>query len=311
VNPVFASKKRPRWADLPAAVRTDIEDLLGESVTHAESCAGGFSPGFASRLTLRDGRRAFVKAVDGHLWPAEAAHCRAEAYVAGRLPAGLPVPRLLNVQDDGRWVILAFEHVDGAQPRQPWTAPQIRQVVAQAVAFARAATPSPIELPRDHPRLGGWIELAADPSGIARLPTVSAWASQHLARLTGIEQDGLRAAQGDSLVHFDLYPHNVLVTGDRVVFVDWPHARLGAPVIDLIALLTSVAANGVDPEPYLRPALPVLHCPPASADAILAAHAGFLLAGAFAPMPAGLGAIAEEKLRLATAATRWLEQRLR
>jgi len=301
---LFVSKKRPHWNDLPAAVRITIETALGAAVVGAESCAGGFSPGFASRLALAGGRRAFAKAVDGHLWPAEAAHCRAEAEVARQLPAGLPVPRLRNAHDDGRWVILIFEHVDGAEPVRPWIAPQIRRVVAQVVAFAQSATPSPIELPRAHPRLGGWAELAANPSGPARLRAVSAWAADHLGRLTVLERDGMEAAQGDSLVHFDLYPHNVLLTNDRVVFVDWPHARLGAPVIDLITLLSSVAADGIDPAPYLPDSLP------ASFDAILAAHAGFLLAGAFTPMPLGLEPIAAEKLRLGTGAVRWL-QRLR
>ncbi|MEV2240355.1 phosphotransferase [Micromonospora sp. NPDC049891] len=290
---MFASKKRPRWAELPASVRGSIEGLLGGAVAYAESCAGGFSPGFASRLTLHGGHRAFVKAVDAHHWPIEASHHRAEADVAGRLPAGLPVPRLLDVCDDGRWVILAFEQVDGVAPGKPWTAPQIRRVVAQAVDFAQAATPSPIELPRDHPRLGGWAGLALDQPTSARLRTVSAWAPHPLGRLTALEREGLRAAQGDSLVHCDLYPHNVLVGDDRVVFVDWPHARLGAPVIDLVALLTGVAADGVDPEPYLLPVLPALNCSPASFDAILAAHTGFLMAGALAPMPIGLEAIAE------------------
>jgi hypothetical protein len=306
---LFVSKKRPRWADLPAPVRTSIEALLGGSVAHAESCAGGFSPGFASRLTLDSGRRAFVKAVDGQRWPTEASHCRAEADVAGRLPAGLPVARLLTAQDDGRWVILAFEHVDGAEPVQPWTAPQIRRVVTQAVALARAATPSPVDLPRDHPRLGGWARLAGQPSGPARLRTISTWASEHLSRLTVMERDGMDAAQGDCLVHFDLYPHNVLLTRDRAVFVDWPHARLGAPVIDLITLLSSVAADGIDPAPYVPEFGFGVNCQPAAFDAILAAHAGFLLAGALTPMPVGLEAIAAEKLRLGIGAVRWLQQR--
>jgi serine/threonine protein kinase len=305
---LFESKKRPRWSDLPTAVRADIEAMLQGSVVYAKSCGGGFSPGFASRLTLDDGRRAFVKAVDGHRWPTEASHCRAEAEVAGHLPVGLPVARLLNAQDDGRWVILSFEYVDGVEPFQPWTAPQIRRVVAQAVAFAGSATPAPVELSRDHPRLGGWAALAANPSGPARLHTISAWASEHLSRLTVIERDGLDAAQGDSLVHFDLYPHNVLLTRERVVFVDWPHARLGAPVVDLITLLSSVAADGIDPAPYLPDDLSDRNSRPAF-DAILAAHAGFLLAGALTPMPPGLEAIAVEKLRLGTGAVRWLQQR--
>ncbi|GIJ30577.1 hypothetical protein Vqi01_57390 [Micromonospora qiuiae] len=63
------------------------------------------------------------------------------------------------------------------------------------------------------------------------------------------------------------------------------------------------------PEPQLHAALPALNCPPDSFDAILAAHTGFLMAGALATMPTGLQAIAEDKLRLATAATQWLQHR--
>jgi Phosphotransferase enzyme family len=60
----------------------------------------------------------------------------------------------------------------------------------------------------------------------------------------------------------DLYPHNILLTADDVFFVDWPHARLGAPLSDLIAALTSASADGIDPEPVLH-----RHVPTAKADA--------------------------------------------
>jgi hypothetical protein len=53
-----ASKNRPRWSELPPRVRGQISELAGGRVVAAENCEGGFSPGFASRLTLADGRRA-------------------------------------------------------------------------------------------------------------------------------------------------------------------------------------------------------------------------------------------------------------
>lgn len=118
---MFMSKKRPLWDDLPAPVRARMEELAGRPVTRADNCAGGFSPGFASRLTLSDGRRVFVKAVDGQAWPADAAHHRAEAAVAAQLPAFLPTAALLGSFDDGRWIVLAFEHIDGVEPARPWT----------------------------------------------------------------------------------------------------------------------------------------------------------------------------------------------
>ncbi len=121
--------------------------------------------------------------------------------------------------------------------------------------MSAALTPSPLALPGDHPRLGGWAALAADGSALARLRIMSAWSARHLDQLIAAERHGLAAAKGAALVHFDLLPHNILLTCDQVTVVDWPHARLGAPVIDLLMVLASAAADGLDPDPLLRRAL--------------------------------------------------------
>src|SRR5262249_14535604 len=47
-----ASRDRPRWSELPLRVRGQISELAGGRVVAAENCEGGFSPGFASQLTL-------------------------------------------------------------------------------------------------------------------------------------------------------------------------------------------------------------------------------------------------------------------
>jgi Ser/Thr protein kinase RdoA (MazF antagonist) len=232
---------------LEAALRTEIERLAGGRVVDARSCAGGFSPGFASRLTLADGGRVFVKAIDARRWPHEVEAYRAEARVNtalanGALANGVPAPRFLGAVDDERWIVLAFEDVDGVNP-DPWTPDALRRVLAATADLGRPAVP----LDRDHPRLGGWATLTAD-----RLAPHDPWAAANLPRLTDLERAGLDTARGDALVHCDLYPHNILLTPDRVVAVDWPHARLGAPVVDLVTVLTSAAADGLDPEAALR-----------------------------------------------------------
>ncbi|WP_460494853.1 phosphotransferase family protein [Dactylosporangium cerinum] len=134
---------------------------------------------------------------------------------------------------------------------------------------------------------------------VAGLRRHAPWAAEDLPRLVELERDGIEAARGNSLVHGDLYPHNILLTAQRVVFVDWPHARLGAPVIDLVTFLSSVAAAGVDPEPYVPT--------DGAVTEVLAAHAGFLLAGGLA---AGATPIIEAKLHLGRGALAWLETRL-
>ena len=54
---------RVDWKELPPEVRSALERRLGSPVVSATTQPKGFSPGLASRLTLADGRRAFVKAV--------------------------------------------------------------------------------------------------------------------------------------------------------------------------------------------------------------------------------------------------------
>jgi Ser/Thr protein kinase RdoA (MazF antagonist) len=304
---VAASKSRPQWHALPAQVQVEVQRLAGGPVVAAQNCPGGFSPGLASRLSLTDGRRVFVKAMDADSWPDEAMPHRAEAAIAAALPETTPAPRLLGTLDDGHWVVLVFEDIDGAAPPQPWHSADLHRVVAALNQMTRAVTPSPIPLPSEHPRLGGWTELASDSSCLAQLPAQSAWAAEHLDLLIRLEQDGLAAAQGDTLVHFDVYPHNILLTPERVVFVDWPHARLGDPTIDLILLLSSAAADGIDPEPLLADKTASEQ---ASIDAILAAHAGFLLVGGLSVVPPGLAAIPQAKRYLGRGALRWLQRRL-
>jgi aminoglycoside phosphotransferase (APT) family kinase protein len=303
-----ASKDRLLWTDVPAGLKAEVERVMGAPVVAARNCPGGFSPGLASRLTDARGGRLFVKAIDAHAWPHGAEIHRAEARVAAALPSSVPAPRLVRSIDDGRWVMLMFSDVDGAEPDRPWRRADLDRVVAAAGALAITLTPAPITLPTDHPRLGGWAELAADESCLAGLPAVSDWAARNLDRLIELEAAGLVAAHGPTLVHCDLYPFNTLLTADRVVFVDWPHARLGAPVIDLITLLSSAAADGIDPEPYLRAA--PNEADRSGIDAILAAHGGFLLAGGLSPAPSGLEAIAAAKLQLGLGAVGWLEHRL-
>jgi Phosphotransferase enzyme family len=300
------SKKRPLWSELPTATRTMIENLVGGAVVGATNCPGGFSPGFASRLRLADGRRVFVKGMDAQAWPGEAETYRAEAAVSMSLSPAAPAPRHLGTSDDGGWVILAFEDVDGTEPEQPWRASDVDRVVVAVRDIARHAPPETLR--RDHPRLGGWHEIAAEDGLRAALPRLGAWAASHLDTLLALEERGLAAAQGESIVHFDGYPHNIPLTPERVVFVDWPHARLGAPYVDLVLLLSSVAASGLDPERYV--AAHAAQVPGHDIDAVLAAHAGFCAAGALWPAPPGLEPIVAAKTVLASASLGWLIGRL-
>jgi serine/threonine protein kinase len=295
---------------MPASVRSEVERLVGGLVVKAENRPGGFSPGFASRLRLADGRRVFVKAMDVDTWPGEAPTYQAEARIAAALPLIIAAPRFLGTFDDSRWIVLAFEDIDGEEPVQPWNHTDLDRVLAALDQLSTAGTPSPVALPHSHPRLGGWAEVASDGSCLERLPEYSPWAADNISLLIQLEEEGLQAAQGPSLVHFDLYPHNILLTPKRVVLVDWPHARLGAPIVDLVIVLSSAAAVGIDPEPILHHHAASAEHDPRSIDAVVAAQAGFCLAGGLYRTPPEMQPIVDQKLKIGLGTTEWLRRRL-
>jgi Ser/Thr protein kinase RdoA (MazF antagonist) len=307
---MHASKNRPRWSELPDRARCLIEDLAGGTVIAAENCAGGFSPGFASRLTLAGGRRVFAKAMDAEVWPSQLTMYRDEARVAAQLPPAVPAPRFLGLMEDERWVVLAFECVDGVEPTRPWRPAELARAVTAVGAMTAALTPSPLPLSREQPRIGGFAALSADAVLRGRLPASCGWAASRVDELAALEREGLAAARGESLVHFDALPHNILLTADRVVVVDWPHARLGAACIDLLMLLVSAAADGIDPEPFLAAQPLAAQTSPRQVTAVLAALTGFWLAGAVEDVPRGLEPIAAAKRGDGRGGLSWLRRRL-
>jgi hypothetical protein len=301
------SKNRLRWAELPEHVRARIGSLAGGPVVAAANCEGGFSPGLAARVRLADGRRAFVKAMDVSAWPFQAGLYRDEARVAARLPAGLPAPEFLGCDDDGDWVILAFECIDGAEPARPWREADLAAAVAAASDLAKTSAP---DLPTDHQRLGGWAEIGADRARLARLAACAPEATDRIGLLAELEVHGLAVARGSALVHFDMFAHNILLTADGVLFVDWPHARRGAPFIDTVLLLASAVVDGIDPEPFLAASPLTASVDRLAIDGLIAAQAGFCLRDALRPPEPGLEPIHATKLDLGLAALTWLTRRL-
>jgi hypothetical protein len=282
---------RIAWSGLPSSVAAALGRALGSRIVSADSQPGGFSEGLAARVRLADGRRAFVKAASSVV----AAFHRREARVAEALsPTGL-VPRLLHVYDDGTWVALVFEEVEGHLPAQPWQRPELERVLASLTSRAEALTPSPVSPGiLASPRLGGWRELgeAAD-----------------LDRLVALEDQAATVLAGDTLLHGDLYPFNLLLTPDRVVAVDWPHAWVGAPFCDALTLMSSASLSGVDPQPLADCHPLTRDLDPRSVDVFLAVHAGFLFRVATNAGPATDPRLTAMMTKLGTASLTWLRRR--
>jgi hypothetical protein len=289
--------------------------MLGGRVLAATTQPGGFSPGIAARVILENGRRAFVKAV-GDINPDAPRLHRAEALIAAALPPGTPAPRFLGCVDENDWVILAFEDVDGELPAQPWRVDELMRVLAATTDLACGLTPAPIDVPpaatRFHTLGQGWQLLANDTaSGADDLAGVDPWVRVHLTDLVGLEYGWEDAVKGATLAHGDIRADNILLTQDRVVFVDWPWACLAPPWFDLIAMLPSVTMNGgPSPEDALA-----LHAPdgadPDAVTTVVAALAGTWTYLGRRPDPPGLPTLRAFQQAQAAVALGWLRQRMR
>ena len=298
------------WADLPERVRTALTERLGADVESEASQPGGFSPGLAARLRLSDGRRVFVKAVGLQRNPDSPAMHRREIRILRTLPPDLPVPALLDSYDDGDWVALIIEDVEGTSPAMPWRTEEFAEVRTALSALSKRLTPSPIQVEpvhEAHPELfGNWRALAED--DVDRLPD---WAEDHLELLVELETGAVDAVRGDTLLHLDLRADNMLRTDAGVVFVDWPHACLGAPWFDLVALLPSVGMQGgPNPETVWQQAVGS-SADPDRVNAALAAVAGFFLVGSVKPAPPNLPTLRTFQRLQGEVTLDWLRGRLR
>lgn len=300
---------RLSWSELPDAVRASVESALGTTVVTAVSHPGGFSPGLAARLTLADGRRVFAKAVGLERNPASPAMHRREAEIAAQLPDTAPAPKLLWSCDDGDWVALVFEDVEGRNPILPWRPDEWQRVHDAMVDLADALTPSPLDIASvSEVGLVGWRNLAAGDELAARLDP---WSRANLGRLVELEEAWPAAAAGDTLLHVDIRADNVLLTPDRVVFVDWPHAAVGARWVDLLLMLPSVAMQGGPAPAEVWESSPLAaKADPDAVNAAIAALAGFMVHGALLPPPVNLASVREFQRVQGEYAMAWLRDRL-
>lgn len=306
--------QRIGWREVAPEVRHAIEARLGAPVVDARNQTGGFSPGLAARCALADGRRVFIKAVSPEQNPHACRIHRREAEVAAQLPADLPVPRLLHVVDDGHWVALVFEEVEGVQPDEPWTHQQLAVVLPALHRFAERATPTPAPgLQTVEARYGavfrGWRQVAAgDAEASSYGPDVVA----AIDRLAAWETSWVEAATGSTLLHTDLRADNLLLTPTgEVVLVDWPWACIGAAFFDLVLLLPSVGlAGGPDPASVIEEHRLFADVDADALVSVFAALAGFFVRQSLDPAPPGLPTIRAFQRAQAEVALGWLLPRL-
>jgi aminoglycoside phosphotransferase (APT) family kinase protein len=275
----------------------------------------GFSPGVAARLRTANDRRVFVKAVGPKPNPGVPAIHRREAEIMALLPTAAPVPRLLWFYDDGEWVVLVFEQIDGQNPAQPWRADELDRVLDALVILADVLTPSPLPPGTTitasdtfASRISGWRQLYGERS--LWLDRLDAWSVRHLEALAEMETGAPAAVDGNTLLHFDVRADNILLTADRVWFVDWPLACVGAAWVDVVFFAPSVRMQGGPPSEEIvarHPACQMAN--PASVTAAVASIAGLFTHWALQPSPPGLPTLRAFQAAQGVVAREWLAER--
>jgi aminoglycoside phosphotransferase (APT) family kinase protein len=278
VTPAFPSTiphgrtaRRLEWSHLPPQVRALIERRCGSTVVEAESQGGGFTPGFASVLIGEDGSRHFVKAASSVAQRAFADSYREEARKLQEIPATVPAPRLLWIED-GDWVVLGLEYVEGRAPSRPWEADELDACLDALEVVADELTPVPEGLHLDALA----VELADWPACWDSVPDRAT--RPHADEAAALAATFADVTGGETVVHTDIRDDNVLLTDDgRALFCDWNWPVVGAAWLDSLMLLISPRGDGLDVERVMAERRLLRDVPADHVDRVLALLAGYFL----------------------------------
>ncbi len=277
---------RLAWAEVSPVVHAWVEQVLGAEVIDARSQQGGFSPGAAQRVVAANGRRGFVKAVSPVQNADSPGLLRQEGTVLAAMPDGVGVPALLASYDDGDWVGLLIEDVEGRHPRVPWQDDEVRATSTALTELGQHHAPSDWPALEDHlaDMFAAWPRIA-----IAPLDGLDPWLAHRLDDLGARSEAVLPRLAGHTIVHMDTRSDNLLVTPQgRVRIVDWPWASRGTPWFDAVTLLVNLELyGGVEATTYV-PLVRDLGASDEDILGVLAGMCGYFIEAATKPAPPGL-----------------------
>jgi thiamine kinase-like enzyme len=223
-----------------------LAGLLGEQVRRLEPVqSAGYTVANHAIAELEDGTTAFVKVATE---PVTAEFIRDEQRVYLAL-SGPFMPDLIAL-DEADPPLLVLEDLSAAHWPPPWDTGMIDAV--RAALATLAAVPPPDELPpigSDRERLVmGWAEIEAEPGPFLSLGVCSQeWLERALPSLRQSSESA--PIEGDSVLHVDVRSDNLCLAERGAVLVDWNHACIGNPDLDVACWLPSLRLEG-GPEPH-------------------------------------------------------------
>ncbi|MER7464028.1 aminoglycoside phosphotransferase [Streptomyces sp. NPDC097981] len=204
---------RMHWEDLPTATRDAVAARTGP-IYAASTADSGLNSEIAATLDTRAGR-IFVKGLrrdHPRVWT-QKREATINPYVAPL------APRLLWTIEVDEWNLLGFEHLDG-RPADYRPGTNDLPLVAEAIiTLSTVRAPADVELKQIEQRLAGYVD---DPDDAALL-------------------------RGDTLLHTDWTPDNVLIVNDTARVIDWAWPTRGAAWIDAACWVVWLVSAGHTP----------------------------------------------------------------
>ncbi|MHC9046657.1 phosphotransferase family protein [Microbacterium saperdae] len=295
------------WAQLPPDIQRRVERVAGAEVREAQTQAGGFSAGIASRVSFDDGQRLFVKAVPTTSEATFELYIR-EAEVLRAIPRDLPAAHLVDAFSQDDWTVLVIEDVEGRHPERSVSSADTAHVLDAIAALATVPADRTLPLLSD--------ELADDARSWSRLvtegllETTTPWCMANVDLLRAAAERAPSAVAGDRLLHADLRADNILIdSSGRARLLDWPWAARGAGWEDALLYLLDLRV-----EDSTADVAPLLDHPAFGTSrtddhvALLAAAAGSWFEKCRLPAPPGMTTLRDFQRREAIAAVEWIAQ---
>jgi hypothetical protein len=262
--------QRTDWHDLPESLRDAVAAHTGP-IRHARTVSEGLNSALAAILETATGT-VFVKGMraDHRGVITQGREALINPHVRSIAPA------LRWHVDVAGWNVLGFDHIEGRHPDYSPGSPDLAVVTATIDALAELPCP---DLPiKDATRWRYYLD-DHDPALL----------------------------MGDTLLHTDYNPANVLITDDGTArLVDWAWPTRGAAWIDPCCLLIWLIASGHTPaqaETHVGKTRAWQDAPPAAVDV-------FALANVRLWDEIALNNLQPWQQRMATAARQWADSRL-
>lgn len=255
--------------------------------------SGGYTEAERWIVTLADGRTVFAKAAVDAL---TAGWLKSESRIYTQVQASY-LAKLLAFEDRGEIPILLLEDLSLGDWPPPWNEGRVQKVMDTLEAIA--STPLPSGLPSMEEAfgnsMGGWRRVQADPLGLLGLGLCSAqWLEEVLPLF--IEAEERCDLGGDRLVQADIRSDNLCFIGDRTVVVDWNHACVGNPKLDLIGWLPTLYFEG-GPAPWEVNT---------QEKGLISLLSGYYASSAYKPEPRLGSTIRQLQLKCLTASLPWM-----